>query len=499
MNRTRIAVVASAILFGLRWYAADKVGFGDAEALYASYAMHPQVAYLDHPGLIGVIARALGQGSSPLPSVAHHFTAVVATAVPWIAAAAARALGASSRDAALAALSLLVVPEVAVGLFGLTPDLPLIVLWLTALGATGVGLQARPGSFRALAYALLGGAAAGFAFDAKVTGALLVLGLAIAWMQKAAAPHRKTLAPYAALALACVLMAPVVLDEMAKGFPMMRHRLIDTQDGAGPSLRNLAALPLGQLAYVTPPALWAALVLGRDLYARRRDDVVSGLLWCVTLAAGLPLVVLLLGSRVAEPHWLAPAYLALPLHWARRATAGAELLSPRLKKSAAAVGALVTAGAHLWVLTPIGPRVASSYQAARLDLATDLFAWHEGIPLVERALAESAGDEDAGAETVVVGPHWIVCAQVHAALGPSVLIGCDGPEPADFANWLPRGVWERARVIVYVTDDRFAETSAHRFPDRAEESAAHVTVLRGGRPVRRISVQRWVRAPGAAL
>ena len=35
------------------------IGFGDSEALYACYAMHPQPAYLDHPGLIGVIMQII--------------------------------------------------------------------------------------------------------------------------------------------------------------------------------------------------------------------------------------------------------------------------------------------------------------------------------------------------------------------------------------------------------------------------------------------------------
>ena len=30
-----------------------RFGFGDSEALYACYALHPQPAYLDHPALIG--------------------------------------------------------------------------------------------------------------------------------------------------------------------------------------------------------------------------------------------------------------------------------------------------------------------------------------------------------------------------------------------------------------------------------------------------------------
>ncbi|HLK37596.1 MAG TPA: hypothetical protein VKU41_12640, partial [Polyangiaceae bacterium] len=83
--------VASAVLLGVRFYASTRVGFGDSEALYACYALHPQPAYLDHPGLIGVFARAVGGGTAPSPVAAHAVTSLLATAVPWIMAAACRA------------------------------------------------------------------------------------------------------------------------------------------------------------------------------------------------------------------------------------------------------------------------------------------------------------------------------------------------------------------------------------------------------------------------
>ena len=61
-----------------RFLVANGTGFGDAEALYASYALHPQPAYLDHPGLVGFVARALGAGGAPTPQTAHVFASVIA-------------------------------------------------------------------------------------------------------------------------------------------------------------------------------------------------------------------------------------------------------------------------------------------------------------------------------------------------------------------------------------------------------------------------------------
>src|SRR5260370_42402335 len=90
--RLAALIAATVALLAVRLYAAHHVGFGDSEALYACYARHPQTVYLDHPGLIGVVARALGGGDAPSPLAAHLRTAVLATLAPWIAALASRAL-----------------------------------------------------------------------------------------------------------------------------------------------------------------------------------------------------------------------------------------------------------------------------------------------------------------------------------------------------------------------------------------------------------------------
>src|SRR5580693_10334040 len=126
--------LVSAALLAIRALAATRIGFGDSEALYASYALHPQPAYLDHPGLIGIVARVLGGGSAPSPRQAHALTALVSTIVPWLMSLTCRACGAPLRRAVAAGLLAAVVPEMAIGLFGLTPDLLLAPSWIGSLG-----------------------------------------------------------------------------------------------------------------------------------------------------------------------------------------------------------------------------------------------------------------------------------------------------------------------------------------------------------------------------
>ncbi|MGH7270071.1 MAG: hypothetical protein ACREJ3_06530, partial [Polyangiaceae bacterium] len=111
--RTEIGILAavSVALFAVRLFAAAHVGFGDSEALYAAYALHPQPAYLDHPGLIGLFARAVGGATAPTPQHAHWVTSALATLFPWEMALTCRACGAPWRRAWIAAIVVSVVPE----------------------------------------------------------------------------------------------------------------------------------------------------------------------------------------------------------------------------------------------------------------------------------------------------------------------------------------------------------------------------------------------------
>src|SRR5690606_12974829 len=89
-----LALALSLGLLALRLDLARTLGFGDAEALYVAYSLHPQPAYLDHPGLVGWIAGLWGGAGPPSPRRVHVLTAVLATLFPWLGVLTARILGA---------------------------------------------------------------------------------------------------------------------------------------------------------------------------------------------------------------------------------------------------------------------------------------------------------------------------------------------------------------------------------------------------------------------
>jgi hypothetical protein len=473
-------VAVSAALLVARLYASGRVGFGDSEALYASYALHPQPAYLDHPGLVGLVMRALGGGSAPAPPAVHAVTSFVATLVPWGMALACRAAGAPWPRAMTAGIVFALVPEIAIGLFAMTPDLLLAGAWIGAIGLASVALRSKPGTAGAAAAFAAAGVLAGVAAAAKMTGVALLGALAAGYLAPASRPHARTLAPWAGLAAGALVPLPVLFFEAARGWPMLHHRLVDTQAAAGFSARNAAALLGGQIAYLSPLVAWLGVRATRDLWRDRRDAVGSLLLSCVVV----PLVVLLplcLWSRVAEPHWIAPALLALVPAAARGANARPAPSRRLVVASCGIAGAMVVL-AHAWVLVPALVRLAPKTYDARLDIANELYGWPQAVRATrQEALAAQTPGSNRG-DVVVVGPHWVVCAQLEAALLGEVPVGCATPVRDDFDDWWPRARWREADTIVWVTDERFGPPPS--LPEHSLQGVHRVTVERGGRVAR---------------
>jgi len=498
----RALIAVSVALLTLRFYAASIVGFGDSEALYATWAAHPQPAYLDHPGLVGVVARAIGEGAVPTASRTHLVTAVIATIVPWLVFVAGRAVGGAPRRAAIAALVVALVPEIAVGLFALTPDLLLAPAWLGAIALAAHGLRAEPGSTRAAASLVGAGVLAGAAGAAKVSGLLLVVALAVTYASVArtrtdAGRIAKSIWPWAGLAAGLVVIVPVVMYEARLGLPMLRHRLVDTQHGAGVALANLGSLFGGQLLYLSPVVAWLVVALARDLVARRAADVTTRLLFYTSAVPLLPLVVLSIWSPVAEPHWVAPAFLALAVHAALPpATKGKGFVaSRRLLIAGAAFAAAFTVLAHAWVLIPSSARLLPRDADPKLDIASELYGWPFVLDSVREQMKNAATPTDPeGREVVLVGPHWVVCAQLHAAM-PGVRAGCATPIKDDFDGWLPRDDWRKAHDVLFVTDNRFGGDGAEQLPLHVPVRGGHqrVTVMRGGRPGRVFDLYLYTR------
>ncbi len=474
-----VALVCLSVLgLAVRLVAARSLGFGDSEALYACYALHPQPAYVDHPGLIGLIARVLGGGTAPTPARAHMITAVAASVAPWLVIPVARAFGAKLPRAAWAALAVAVVPEISVGLFAMTPDLPLFFAWLGSLGFAAFGLSAEASTTRAAGSLVVAGLLAGVACAAKATGVALVLALILTYLSRGARPHAKSVWPWLGLASGLVVVAPILWFEARCGWPMLRHRLVDTQQQAGLSFRNAAGILFGQALYLSPVVATAAAIAGWDAWKRRRDDALSRLVSNATFVPLAFLVPLCLWSRVAEPHWLAPALLALPAHVARRP----PLISKRLSAWCLGTAAVCSFAVHAWVLSP-RPLAPASLDP-RLDLSNELFGWPDVVAAVHELAEDASVPGTEPGAIAVVGPHWVVCAQLHAALRNTLPVGCADPVRDDFDDWMPRSRWNAADTLLFVTDNRFDSDPLELFPQHVAIRETRLTLTRDGRTAR---------------
>jgi hypothetical protein len=425
-------------------------------------------------------------------------TAALASLAPWMTVLAARAARANWGAALMAGLAVAAVPEIAVGLFAMTPDLLLFSAWTASLGLACVGLLAPPSSVRAAACLVLAGLAAGIGLAAKVSAGALMLALALTYASRAARAHARTLWPWAGLALGTFVVLPVGVYEAKMGWPMLQHRLVATQDAAGVSFRNLGALTGGQLLYLSPPLAIVAARVGWDLWSSRKVDVIASLLSNALVVPLAALVPLCLWSRVAEPHWIAPALLALPLHYARPSSFGLAKKWRRLAALSVGIAGLLSLATYAWVLVPcLVTLVPASIYDRRFDLANELYGWPavvDGIRDMANAHRREAQDPH---DLVVVGPHWVICAQVEARLRGELPVGCAGPFAADFAYWNPRARWDHAALLIYVRDARFPIDGEILFPDRVRIDGRTLDQYRGGRLARSFTIEVWSTRGGA--
>jgi hypothetical protein len=226
---------------------------------------------------------------------------------------------------------------------------------------------------------------------------------------------------------------------------------------------------------------------------RRNDDAVSRVLFFSFAVPLFPLVLLCLWSRVAEPHWIAPPLLALPIHAARRIGTGVVLFRRRALHAAVGVAAAFTVFVHLWVLVPSAGRLLPSSVDPRADIVSELYGWPIAINAIRQTMLTTATPFDPdGREVVLVGPHWTVCAQLEAAR-PNAAVGCASAYEDDFDTWFARDRWRRSPLVLFVTDARFPGDGASELPGHALVGQRRVRTYRGGRPSRVFDLYLYAR------
>jgi 4-amino-4-deoxy-L-arabinose transferase-like glycosyltransferase len=272
-----------------------------------------------------------------------------------------------SQVALVALVTALVTPLFSLGQVVITPDGPLLVGWAAALYFTVRALQEGRG-----AMLLLAGAATGFAALGKYTGWLLAPQILAALALDARGRRLlRTAWPYAGLAIALALFAPVLVWNSEHHWASFGFQF--TRRGAGlsaPSISRFLRFVGLQCVLVTPVLL--AVLVWAMFAGLRRDD--ERLRICAVFALPtLALFALVAPFAWVKGNWMAPAYPSALL--AATALLWRAGRSRRVHLAAASLGAVVTTYLHAGVLFDSLPFPARDVTTAGWeDLATHVDA-----------------------------------------------------------------------------------------------------------------------------
>ena len=402
---------------------------------------------------------AAGTAPSPLQRAPRHRRARDGVPLARWRSPAAPA-GATWRRSLVAALVAALAPEIAVGLFALTPDLLLAFAWTGALGLAAHRPALRAAGAGARRIGVRGGRAA----RGRRGGVQGHRGSRSSWPSSspthrvARARTRARSRPWAGLAAGALIVAPVVAFEARTGWPMLRHRLVDTQADAGLSLRNVGALARRAARLPVAARRRARRARGARGVARAAATPSAG---CSSLRSSFRWP---RSSRsacgAASPSRTGSRPPLLALVHGRGARAVRSLATARSSPSCGARGRDGRRRPRVGPRPGRGPpragvvRRAPRHQQRALRLARrDRRSPRGG------ARRHGPGRREP-ADVAVVGPHWVVCAQLEAACGARCRWAATRPSRTTSTPGCPRTRWRAADVVVWVDDGRFGPPPA---------------------------------------
>jgi dolichol-phosphate mannosyltransferase len=307
-RRWRLALlVMFAAALALRVVATYALPLVPEEAYYWMYSQHPSLSYFDHPPMV---AWLIGLGTL----VFNHTELGVRVAGAVLMLAASGALYVygrmwfGRRAAALAALSLQVLPVYFGAGLVATMDSALVFFWAMCLVGMGVALRRERAWGWYLAGACLGGA-----MLSKYTGVFLGVGALLAVvLHRPWRRHLRTVHPYAAALLALALFSPVLVWNAQHEWASLRFQSVDRFGEQGMHASTLASYGLMQLAVATPFVLGGLVWLGLRVARSRRRLLTPR--WLIAACFSLPLLLVVSYKSLRYSihlNWTLPLYLSV--------------------------------------------------------------------------------------------------------------------------------------------------------------------------------------------
>jgi 4-amino-4-deoxy-L-arabinose transferase-like glycosyltransferase len=416
----------------LRLVVAAAVPLSPDEAYYRIWSLALAPGYLDHPPMVALWIRAgiAIAGDSALGVRLLAPFAAVAGSLLLIDAVDRLAPGRGEVAALLLNATLLF----GAGSVLMTPDTPLLLFWTAAFWAL---VRLEQGWDRR--WWVAAGAATGLALVSKYTGFLLFPAILL-WVLAVRPRELRRWQPWAAVALAFLVFAPVLAWNQAHGwasFAKQGGRLFEFDPlRAAQFLGELAA---GQIGLATP---LVALLLVRGQVQAWRSRAMLPL--ALTLVPAAVFIVHALGDRV-QGNWPAVIYPAAAL------AAALNPIPARRLAQAVGLGMAITLLAYVQAATgllPIPPRLDPAARQLRgwqamanaLPHAPFIAADNYGVAS-ELALYRPPFDSGPvfGAE-----PRWSLFALPRAVpAGTGLLLAADKPDPALWRAVQPLGEVDR--------------------------------------------------------
>ncbi len=415
------------------------LGLGRDEAYTLVISRRLALSYFDHPPLHQWLAHfaALAVGETVLARLPFVLAFALAS---WGLYELTRALyGARAAFAALFALNVTPFFFASAGTW-IVPDGPLLAcLAAAALCLTRVTLGA-PQRSEIWPLWLGVGLAFGLAGLSKYSAVLTALGAALYLVGSPA--QRKWLrhpAPYLAAALALAIVAPVFLWNADHGWVSFRFQGGRGAPADGAGILAVAAVALGQAAYLTP-WMFVALIAGAAMGWREaaRGDECARALLCLALPPILVFTLIPLWSGKGLPHWPMPGWFFLyPLlgEWAARRRFGARAATANLAALVVLAGFVVSQGRFGWIERLAGRPLP--------DPTLEVLDWG---PIRE---APALSPRPAFVATT----KWWEAGKVGVALGPAVPIFVFSDDPRGIA-FLDRGEDFVGRDAVIIAEQR---------------------------------------------
>ncbi|MCP4677271.1 MAG: glycosyltransferase family 39 protein [Deltaproteobacteria bacterium] len=468
------------------------LGLGDGEALYYCYGLHPSLSYLDHPPLIGWLSfLAIWVGGPEVLAVRTVSLVMTALSLVFTYRLTSDLFGSSA--AGWSVLLLASAPVFSVGMVAVTPDAPLAVLWPLFTWQLHRALaDKRTSPWSRIGRPVLLGLLLGLAFLAKYTGACLVITALIATSSHANRVWLRRPGFWLGALVTMAVASPVIVWNVNHEWVGLFHRLVWTQEDAGLGLRNAGALIGGQLLYVGPLTLpllvWAAVYFWKN----RSDHPQSRVLLAASFPALCATYLLVLWSKVAEPHWPAAGYLPL------FAAAGGlivktERRAKMLARVAIGFGLVGLVTLHIVVLTPLVPMLApKDNYYPEYDLANELRGWPEVADTI-RAINPN--------NRQVLAAFYTQCSQLEFVLSrpDDPEVRCVSPEVDDFDIWYGDFVLPDQGAL-FVTDNRFNHDPEKLIPGaKANGPPINLEITRGGRQVRQFRIFSLKRSDWVSL